>query len=281
LRCSGSFAEGRMAEDAFIGLTAIVGSHNESALLRRCLPSVAFCDEVIVIDIDSRDDTAAVAAAHGARVLRHAWVPIAERARMELVGEARHDWLLLLDPDEEVPAVLASQIRAVLPKLEPDVGIVNCPWQFYFRRTPLQGTVWGGIGKKGTVVHRDRVELRGTVHSGTRSKSGFRVAEIPFDGANAIAHQWAPTFGVLFEKHRRYLRLEGPDRYHNGHLTGLRDIATTPFASFAESFVRRAGYRDGMNGLALSAFWALYSTCAKVELLRELRRREKGSSSGE
>jgi len=77
----------------------MVSSHNEARLLERCLPTLAFCGELIVIDIASDDDTAAVAEANCARVIRHAWVPIAERARMELVREAAHDWLLFMDPD--------------------------------------------------------------------------------------------------------------------------------------------------------------------------------------
>src|SRR5581483_5092839 len=89
-------------------VTAVVSSHNEARLLERCLPTLAFCDEVLVIDIASEDDTTSVAEAHGARVLRHEWVPIAERARMELVGEASHDWLLFMDPDETMPPALAA-----------------------------------------------------------------------------------------------------------------------------------------------------------------------------
>jgi glycosyltransferase involved in cell wall biosynthesis len=258
-----------MAERAPV--TAIIGSHDEAALLRRCLPTVAFCDEVIVIDIDSRDDTAAVAEEHGARVLRHAWVPIAERARLELIGEAKHDWLLFLDPDEVLPPALAEQIAEVVPTLDPDVAVVDCPWQFYFRDKPLRGTIWGGISRKRTLARRGAADLRPSVHSGTRIPRGFRSHDIPFSGDNAIAHYWAPGYRALIAKHWRYLKLEGPDRLGHGMITGFRDIATTPFPSFYESFVKREGYRDGPAGLALSLVWAGYSTGAKVALLREMR----------
>jgi glycosyltransferase involved in cell wall biosynthesis len=255
------------------GLTAIVASHNEASLLRRCLPTVAFCDEVLVIDIASTDDTAAVGRANGARVVPHAWVPIAEHARADLIEEPQHDWLLLVDPDEEVPAALAVQIREFLEHVPEDVAVVGCPWQFRFRGEPLRGTVWGGVGAKGVVVHRRHVSLGTRVHSRTAPLPGFRAEAIAYDGTNAIAHYWAPTYRELVAKHARYLRLEGPDRFADGSVTGLKDIARTPFVAFRESYVRRAGYRDGVTGLALSLFWSVYSTLAKAALLRELRRR--------
>jgi glycosyltransferase involved in cell wall biosynthesis len=255
-----------------VPVTAIIGSHNEAELLRRCLPSVAFCAEVIVIDIDSQDETAAVAARNGARVLRHDWVPIAERARLELVREARHDWLLFLDPDEVLPAALAAQIAALVPGLESDVAVVDCPWQFYFRGRPLRGTIWGDVSRKRTLARRGSADLRPTVHSGTRVPAGYRAADIPFSGDNAIAHYWAPGYRALVAKHWRYLKLEGQDRYEQGMITGYRDVLRTPWPKFYESFVTRRGYRDGLTGFALSLVWAAYSTGAKVALLRELRR---------
>ena len=253
-------------------VTAMIGSHNEASLLERCLPSVAFCDEVIVIDIDSHDRTAAVAEAHDARVLRHAWVPIAERARLELVGEAKHDWLLFLDPDEKLPPALAEQIVDLVPSLEADVGVVVCPWQFHFAGRPLRGTVWGGITRKRTLALRGGADLRPTVHSGTRLLPGYRIHEIPFSGDNAIAHYWATGYRALIAKHWRYLKLEGRDRYDQGMITGYRDILRTPWPAFYDSFVTRDGYRDGVTGFALSLVWSAYATGAKVALLRELRR---------
>jgi glycosyltransferase involved in cell wall biosynthesis len=253
-------------------LTALVSSRNEGHLLGRCLDSIAFCDEIIVIDIDSDDDTAEVARKHGARVLRHPWVPIAERARLELGGEARNEWLLFLDPDEVFAPRLAMQVGALLSTLAPDVAVVDCPWQFYFRDKPLRGTIWGGVTFKRTLARRGAAELRPTVHSGTRPIEGFRAETIAFDGENAIAHYWSSDYRSLVEKHLRYLRLEGPDRLSQGMVTGYKDIVRTPAPAFWQSFITRRGYRDGVDGLLLSVLWSAYSTGAKIALLRELHR---------
>src|SRR5579864_214866 len=253
-------------------ITAMVSSHNEARLLERCLPTLTFCDEVLVIDIASDDDTEAVARAHGARVLRHDWVPIAERARMELVDEASHDWLLFMDPDEAMPPALALQLAELVPRLADDVGVVDCPWQFYFRDRPLRGTVWGGISRKRTLALRGGAELRATVHSGTKPLPGFRIETVDYTGDNAIAHYCGVGWRPLVRKHWRYLGLEGRDRRELGLVTGVRDVLRTPAPAFYSSFVRRHGYRDGFTGLGLSLLWAGYTTGAKVALLRELRR---------
>jgi glycosyltransferase involved in cell wall biosynthesis len=250
----------------------MVSSHNEARLLERSLPTLAFCDELIVIDIASDDDTAAVAEANGARVIHHAWVPIAERARLGLVGEASHDWLLFMDPDETMPPALAAELADLVPRLADDVGVVDCPWQFYFRDRPLRGTMWGGVTRKRTLARRGGAELRPTVHSGTKPLPGFRIEGVRYTGDNAIAHYWAAGWRSLIAKHWRYVKLEGVDRRSQGLVTGLRDILATPLPAFAESFVRRRGYRDGATGLGLSLLWAAYATAAKIALLKEIRR---------
>ena len=253
-------------------LTALISSRNEGHLLGRCLDSISFCDEIIVIDIDSDDDPCDVATAHGARVVRHSWVPIAEHARVELAGEAEHDWLLFLDPDEVFPPALADQLAELLPSLPSEVAIIECPWQFYFRGKRLHGTIWGGTTRKRTLARKGAADLRPTVHSGTTLRSGYRIEEILYAGDNAIAHYWATGYRSLIEKHWRYLKLEGRDRQSQGVITGYKDILRTPWPAFWESYIRRRGYRDALPGLLLSLLWSAYTTGAKIALLLELRR---------
>lgn len=226
-----------------------------------------------MIDVESSDETAEIAAAHGARVVRHPYVPIAEWARVTVAPQARHDWLLVVDPDEEVPIALAEEVADLLPNIAGDVAAVDAPRQYYFRNRPLQGTVWGGRNKRRLLVRRGAVELTPTIWGGMRIKPGFRVVELPFASGTAIVHRWAGGYGDLIERHRRYLALEPADRLAAGELTGLRKIVTTPWSSFRESFVRKNGYRDGLDGLLLSLFWAGFRTSAEIAFLRRLRSR--------
>jgi glycosyltransferase involved in cell wall biosynthesis len=259
-------------------LTAIVSSHDEASLLPRCLEAISFCDEVIVIDIASTDETRQVAERCGARVITHRYVPIAEWARVTAAPQARHDWLLVVDPDEVVPRALAEEVADLLTRIPDDVAAVDAPRQYYFAGRPLRGTVWGGPNKRRLLVRRSAVELTPTIWGGMRIKPGFRLLELPFSGDSAIAHCWASGFRDLVPRHRKYLRLEVHDRFAAGEVTGYRALALTPWRSFRQSFVTKRGYLDGVTGLGLSLFWAVFRTCAELALLRRLRTRRLRSA---
>lgn len=257
---------------ATLPITAIVASHNEAHLLPACLEALAFCDELIVVDIASSDGTRAVAERFGARVIESEWVPIAERARARPVREARHDWLLIRDPDEVVPPALAAELRELFPTLPDDVGIVAAPTQRYFGGKPLRGTVWGGVQQDRLLANRRLVEFPTAVHRRLIRRGDARDVSIPSNGDNAIRHYWVDGYRTFVKRHLRYMRLEGTDRADAGEVTGLRAIAATPLRSFRDSFVRARGYRDGVRGFVLSLLWAAYKTGAEAMLLRELRR---------
>jgi glycosyltransferase involved in cell wall biosynthesis len=260
-------------------LSALVTSRNEGRLLGPCLDSIAFCDEILVIDLESTDDTVQVAEAHGARVVPHPLVGIAEAARVTVAPQARHDWLLVVDPDEEVPAALEAEVRKVFPELADDVAAVDAPRQYYFAGTPLRGTVWGGENRRRMLVRRSAVELTSTIWGGMRIRDGYRVVELPFTPETAIVHRWQAGYRDLLATHLRYLGIEPRDRAAAGEITGYRAIARLPWRSFRESFVDRRGYRDGVRGLALSLFWATFRTAGEAGLLLQLRRERRGSGA--
>jgi glycosyltransferase involved in cell wall biosynthesis len=255
-----------------LSVSAVVASRNEAHELERCLPTLAFCDEVVVIDLESTDATAEVARRHGARVVAHELVPIAEYARIDVVPTLRHDWLLLTDPDEEVPAALAERTAELLAQIDDDVALVWAPIQFYFGGRALRGTVWGGENRRRFLVRRDGVDLSGMVFGGTHLKPGFRAIELPFSDELAIRHRWVSGYRDWIAKHRRYLDLQPADRERAGHVTGVRAVGTMPLRSFYDSLVARRGYRDGLTGIALSALWAGFTTASELALLRRLRR---------
>jgi glycosyltransferase involved in cell wall biosynthesis len=252
-------------------LSALVTSRNEGHLLGPCLDAIAFCDELIVIAVACTDDTAEVAAAHGARVIEHPYVGIAEAARVTVAPQARHDWLLVVDPDETVPPALARELGEVLPTLGEDVAAVDAPRQYYFRGRPLRGTVWGGPNKRRLLVNRTRVELTPTIWGGMRIFPGKRIVELPFTPETAIAHHWAAGYRELIARHRRYLRLEAADRSQAGEVTGVRTVLATPWRSFRTSYLTKRGYEDGVTGLTLSLFWAAFRTSGELALLRRVR----------
>jgi glycosyltransferase involved in cell wall biosynthesis len=94
-------------------LSAIIITRNEGRNIAACLDSVAFCDERIVVDCGSDDDTVEAATAAGAIVVTHPWSGFGAQKNFAL-AQARGDWVLSIDADERVTAPLAAEILATI-----------------------------------------------------------------------------------------------------------------------------------------------------------------------
>ncbi len=95
-----------------IPISAIVLTKNEEANLPDCLASLAWADEIVVVDSFSTDRTVEIAQQFGARVVQHPFQDYAAQHNFAQ-GQAAHDWVILIDADERVSADLAQEIRAL------------------------------------------------------------------------------------------------------------------------------------------------------------------------
>jgi glycosyltransferase involved in cell wall biosynthesis len=100
-------------------LSAIVIVKNEAANIAACLSGLAFCDERIVVDCGSSDDTIALAEQHGARVASHVWQGFGPQKNFAL-SLATGDWVLSIDADERVGEALAREIEAAVTEPRAD-----------------------------------------------------------------------------------------------------------------------------------------------------------------
>ena len=95
-------------------LSAVVLTRNSSALLERCLQSLKFADELIVIDDFSTDETAEISARCGAKVVKHALNGDFAAQRRFGIEQCGCKWVLFIDSDELVSDELAEEIKHVL-----------------------------------------------------------------------------------------------------------------------------------------------------------------------
>ena len=94
-------------------LSAVLITRNAAAQLDACLESVAFADEIVVVDSGSSDGSCEIAARRGARVVQKEWMGYGRQKRFA-VDEARHHWVLCVDADERVSPELAAAIARAL-----------------------------------------------------------------------------------------------------------------------------------------------------------------------
>jgi glycosyltransferase involved in cell wall biosynthesis len=105
-------------------ISACIVCRNEAGKLGPCLESVAWADEVVLLDLESDDGSDALAREAGARVLSHPPVPIVEAVRNVVADAAAGDWILALDPDERVSPGLAAELRRVSARSDIDAVVV-------------------------------------------------------------------------------------------------------------------------------------------------------------
>ena len=109
-----------------VPVSAVLITRNASATLDACLESLAFADEVVVVDSGSTDDTVEIAGRRGARVVQKEWLGFG-RQKQYAVEQARHDWVLCLDADERVsPQLAASIAQALATPVSPVYRMARC-----------------------------------------------------------------------------------------------------------------------------------------------------------
>ena len=101
-------------------LSCIVVCHDEEQKIRRCLESVEWCDEIVVVDSYSTDRTVEICREFTDRIIQRPWPGYVEQKRFAL-SQARHEWVLNVDADEEVSPALRDEIHAVLRTNDPAV----------------------------------------------------------------------------------------------------------------------------------------------------------------
>ena len=238
--------------------TGLVVTCNEANRLGACLDSLAFCNEIIVVDLESEDESAAIAVKHGAKVIQHARVPIVEKVLTKALAHVKNQWVVLLDPDEIFPAGRIGEIEKILLEC-PDVGIIGVPRRNYFKGKPLFTTPWGMCNPLNRIINKDRVEVRPIVHHSIIVKEGYKAITLEYRGEESvIQHYWIDSITQMLEKHYRYLKLEGESRYMRGERFTWKGWRKRTKEAFKYSLIKCNGKQGGSIGIFLSIFYALY-----------------------
>ncbi|MGK4569298.1 glycosyltransferase [Flavobacterium sp. 3HN19-14] len=251
-------------------ITAFVVSKNEGHLLSACLESLYFCDEIIVINLKSTDNTQEIAERFDARIITIEPEPFLEIIHTNHIGVCSNKWVLITDPDEVTTPELAADITNNFNEWNnsSDIGAIDAPIIYYFRNNPLRGTSWGGVKLRTYLIHRERFKFTAMVHNGRKLLDGYKRVCIVHNGKNHIRHYWMSGFRQIYTKHKRYLKGEGKSKFESGMRTSIFEIIKTPFRQFFYSFVYARGFKDGFTGLFLSFFRSWYFSAVHIELYK-------------
>ena len=241
-----------MAERPEISVVLI--TRNEAARIRRCLDSVRWADEIVVVDQHSRDATAAICREYGARVIEREMAAGFGEQKNFAIAQATRPWILSLDADEEVTPALRRAIEAAvaapgacegfrMPRLTSYLGrfIRHCGWY----PSPVLRLVRRGRARFTDALVHEEVVVDGPV--------GDLREDLLHHSYDALTDHVRKLL-VYTAYDARMLRRRGA---RLGPLRALGWLVLKPPVVFVRKYALQHGYREGWHGFVLSAMAAL------------------------
>ena len=245
-------------------LSAVLITRNASAVLDACLESLAFADEIVVVDSASTDSTIEVATRRGARVVQKEWLGFG-RQKQFAVDQAKHDWVLCIDSDERVSPELAASIRQAL--ISPVSPVYRMP-----RRNRFLGR-WLSHGE-GYPDWSPRLFNRLNARwSDDLVHEKVLYAVTPGTLAGDLMHDSSDDLATYLDRQNRYTTLAARQALEQGKGSGVFHLLLSPVVRFIKFYVLRLGFLDGVPGLLHISIGCMNSYMKYAKLI-ELRRAE-------
>ncbi len=261
-------------------VSVLVPVKNEEANLRRCLPALAWADEVFVVDSQSGDGTASVAAEHGARVVPFHFNGVYPKKKNWALENLpfRNEWVLIVDADEVVVPELAEEIARRTAADECDGYLLNMKYYFLGRRIRHCG--YAEAWNLRLFKHRLGRYEKMPVAPGTQTGDNEAHEHVELRGAvdrldHELDHHAYPTIAAWVEKHNRYAIWEAAmyERFLNEPVPASLDagkrlkrrlkkvylrLPLRPLIRFVYAYIIRLGFLDGMPGLVFCTLLSFY-----------------------
>ncbi len=250
-------------------ISATIITFNEESNIKAACESVAWADEIVVVDSNSTDATREIGSECGARVLVHDW-PGFSAQKQFAVDQAQHDWVFSLDADERVSEQLTQSIEALKNQSPAEDGYLISRRTFYQERW-IRGGGWYP-DKQLRLFNRTKGHWKQRhIHESVEMNPGARVGEIAGDLLHYTSPNAAHHHRMIGE---RYAPLAAQQMFEEGRRTSVLGVATAAPAAFIRSLILKGGFRDGFAGFTIASF-AAYHAFLKHLMLWEQQRGHK------
>lgn len=231
-------------------LSAVVITRNEEDRIERCLRSLSFCDEVLVVDSFSTDRTAVLAKSLGAKVLLKNFEDFASQKNFA-AASASNLWVLSVDADEEVTEALRADIVKVLGEEEQaarHAAYSVCRQNFIFGRRMRSGE----SDRPVRLFRKDKARFEGVVHE-TLKLEGTRG-----DLSGELLHRSTESVKEYFNKLNLYTGLEAELLVQKGAPIAPGTFFWKPFFRFVQKYFFQYGILNGRPGFVFAGLSAYY-----------------------
>jgi len=226
-------------------VSAIVTTFNEAGHIAACLESLAWCDEILVVDSHSTDATREIARSYpGVTVVERPYYGAASQKNWA-IGRCRHDWVLILDADERVTPELRREIEAVLAS-PPAAKAFTIRRRTFALGRELRYSGW----QHDRVV---RLFRRGAArYPNRRVHADMQTLEPPVLLGAALDHHMVESLDEYADRTRRYASWGAAQLWRDGRRrAGAWELAVRPAWRFFRTYVLQLGVLEGVRGLVM------------------------------
>ncbi len=239
-------------------ITAVVLTQNEADNIVRCLKSISWCQEIILID-DSTDKT--IVKAQNLNILQ---LKIYQNQtkddfaylRNKALKLAKNEWVLFIDADEEVTPELHREIKWQILNTQAD--------GFYIPRRDYFLGRWLKYGETGKI----KLLKLGRKGAGKWVRAVHEVWQIKNTAVlkNTLRHYPHPTISEFLARIQRWSTLDAQVFYKQGIRSNFGKILVYPVGKFILNYIFRLGFLDGMPGLIMALFMSFHSFLTRAKL---------------
>lgn len=251
-----------------VKISAVVIVKNEEKNIRACLKTLAWTDELIVVDNESSDKTAQIAKKVGAKVVKESKRGFSV-SRNRGIREASGDWILYLDADERVSPTLREEIESKIRILKSTlVGFAIPRKNILLGREMKYGGWWPDYVLR--LIKKDALNRwEGELHEQPKVKG--KVGKLK----NPLIHITHRTLSEMVEKTNEWSEIEAKLLFKSGHpKMNLLRFTTAGLREFWYRGVKKMGFLDGVIGV-IEIIYQTFSRIVTYTKLWEMQVRAK------
>jgi len=230
-------------------VTALILAGNEINNIERCINSVHWADEILVVDDYSEDGTAAKAGELGAKVVQREYDYYGAQSQWGM-QQASHEWIFQIDADEECTPELAEEIEKLFNQ-QPEYDAYSMFIRPVFLGKEIRHGSWGG--KKRIRLYKKT----GVYYEGPKNHESLQNIKSVGQLHGAYFHHTYSSMHEWVKKQIWYARFGCETVYEKGHKPGVINLLFRPPLRFLNSYIRRLGFLDGKRGLMIAGFEAI------------------------
>ncbi|WP_227105929.1 glycosyltransferase family 2 protein [Chromobacterium rhizoryzae] len=243
-------------------ISVVLITKNAETSLEKCLDSVGFADEIVLVDSGSTDRTLAIASAYKAKVIHQDWLGFGPQKQLA-VRAASHDWVLCLDADECLSENLVNEIKELLDNPQATA------FQF-----PRCNRFMGRFLKHGEGYPDWSLRLFHRAHARWSDDlvHEYVIADGPVHKLrHELMHESGEDIALYLSKQNRYTSLQAEQLLQRGKRVGIAKLILSPLLRFVKFYFFRRGFLDGVPGLVHISI-GCFNSYIKYAKLIELRR---------